>query len=101
MILFGVLLVVLFVIRTGVWITETGIRVRNPISSYELSWSQIKGFRIGRHGVLPKALLIDTDGGDTRYAFAVQVANLSLRNPERGFVANLNHALTAQRISDA
>lgn len=89
--------ILLFVIRTGLWITDTGIRVRNPLSSYDLAWTQIKGFRIGRHGAFSKCLLIDTLDGQTRYAFAVQVANLSLKNPEKHFVANLNQALAEHR----
>jgi hypothetical protein len=92
----GVLLIVEFAWRTGVWIGTDGVRVRNPLTSFDLDWREIRSVRIGRHGPYRACCLIDLKGGSTRYAFAIQVSNWSIGRPdtpEGRIVTALNAAL--------
>jgi hypothetical protein len=94
----GVHLIVLFAWRTGVWIGTGGIRVRNPLTSFDLDWREIKSFRIGRHGPYRACCLMELKDGSTRYAFAIQVSNWSIGKPrpdtpEGRMVSALNAAL--------
>jgi hypothetical protein len=98
----GLTFVLLFVWRTGLWTTPAGVRVRNPLSAFALKWDEIRGFRIGRHGLLRASCLIDLEDGSTRYAFAIQVSNWSIRRrnlapPERKIVADLNALLARSK----
>jgi hypothetical protein len=98
----GLLFIVAFGVRPAVWVTPSGIRVRNLVSVYTLSWSQIKAFLIGRHKLLPASLIVDLADGSARYAAAIQVSNVSLRKPdawERRLVAMLNESLATSRRS--
>ena len=79
------------------------MRICNPVSKFSLTWSQVRGFRIGRHGFFGASLLIDTVDGATRYSFAVRVANVSLRiprAPERMIVHGPNEMLAQYQPTD-
>src|SRR5579863_7211950 len=95
----GVFLIVLALVLgfagywPAVWVTSSGVRVRNHIKRFELSWGQIEGFRIGRRKLLPAVLIIDRVGASPQYAWAIQVTNWSMNKPdawERRLVIELN-----------
>jgi hypothetical protein len=95
----GLVMVYVLALRTGLWVRPDGIFVRNPISSYEVPWAQIKGFRIGRRGVFGASCIVDLADGSTRYAFGLQVSTWSLGKPdapERQLVSHLNDVLASR-----
>ena len=102
--LIGAALAFLF-LRTGLWADQEGIRIQNPLSRSRHRWSEIAGFRIGRHGILRAACIVDLKDGSSTYAFAIQVPNRSLERPdakERKVIAELKARLEErQRSSDA
>jgi hypothetical protein len=57
--LLGTLFIVFGGYRSAVWVTRRGLRVRNPFRSFEVSWEEVKAFRLGRHRFLPACLLVD------------------------------------------
>jgi hypothetical protein len=92
--------IALFAVRTGIWVTPRGVRVRNPFVTFEVPWDEIREFRIGRHGPFPAVCLIDLTDGSTRYAFSVAVPNRALNDPnvrERRIVTGLNELLNERR----
>ena len=96
----GFLIIGLFWVWTGLWLHPDAIRVRNPLSSFSVNWSQIKSFQIGRHRFFPACLLIDLRDGSEKYVFSVQISNASMRKPdgwERHLVNQLNQLLETQR----
>ncbi len=96
----GIGMVVLFSVRTSVWITPSAVRVRNPMRTLDLRWDQIRAFRLGRYKVLPAALIIDLVDGSRRYAWAIQLSNVSMGNPnawEHRLVKQLNELLEDRR----
>lgn len=56
----------------GVRTTDSGIKVVNMFSSYDLSWGDIAHFRIGPKGLFPYVCLIDLRDGGTKHAFGIQ-----------------------------
>ncbi len=73
-----------------------GVLVRNLFSVRRLSWSEIAGFRIGRHKLFEAACLIDLKDGSSIYAFAIQVPKIARGRPESResrMVAQLNARL--------
>jgi hypothetical protein len=101
LVVIGVLFVIVFGYRPGLWVTSGGVRVRNLITAFELSWSEIREFRIGRHKIPPTVCVIDLEDGSSRYVAAVQLSSWSLRNsaaaPERKVIEELNAKLASNR----
>jgi hypothetical protein len=80
---------------SAIYVTEEGVRVRNPLSSTTIPWAQIRGFRIGRHKLLGEVCLIDLADGSSQYAFAIQIPNATRGRHEIHMVDELNRILTA------
>lgn len=96
----GAAMIWLFTVRQGLWITATGIKVRNPIAAFEIPWEEIRAFRIGRRGIFPAVCIIDLVDGSSRSVLAISVSNWSLGKPdapERQIVAELKELLEEQR----
>jgi hypothetical protein len=78
--------------------TETGVEVRNLFGGFSLTWQEIEHFEIGRWGLLGAVCLIQTRGGRTLHAFAIQqnnaVENLS-KHPVMQLVEELNNELAS------
>jgi hypothetical protein len=97
----GLLMLGLFAWWTGVWMTAEGIRVRNPLSGFELGWGEIRCFRIGGHGPFRACCVIELTDRSTRYAFAIQVSNWAptrANAPDRQMVAALNFGARAASL---
>jgi hypothetical protein len=59
-------------IRAGVEVFESGIRVRNVFSTFEVPWQQIEKFEIGESGLLPMVCLIHLKDGSEKHAVGIQ-----------------------------
>jgi hypothetical protein len=95
-------LLVVGVGRCGVWVTQAGIRIRNPASTSVVAWSEVRGFRIGRSGLLGAVCIADLVDGSSRTAFAIQVPNRALGRSDseaRAIVARLNEILMDRQLS--
>jgi hypothetical protein len=96
----GVVFVGVFAYRPGLWVTATGIRVRNFVTAFDLPWTEIRSIRIGRHKLLPLSCLVDLNDGTSRYVAALQLSNWSAGKPnapERQLVARLTATLNHHR----
>lgn len=60
--LVGVTIVALLCWRVGLWVSDEGVRVRNPIQAFSLGWDEIESFAIGRHKLM-RAVLLDAGMG--------------------------------------
>lgn len=58
--------------RSGIFTSEEGVRVANLLSSFELEWTEIEEFRIGRWGVFPYVGLIRLSNGEQKHALGIQ-----------------------------
>jgi Bacterial PH domain len=61
----------------GVFVQNTGIRVRNLFNAFTLRWDEIEKFNIGRSGVLGAVCRIHTHDGKTLRAFGIQESHLA------------------------
>jgi hypothetical protein len=59
-------------IRAGIEVFESGIRVRNVFSTFELPWQDIAKFEIGGAGLFPMVCLIRLKTGETKHASGIQ-----------------------------
>ena len=86
-------------IWTAMWLSPTGVRVRNPFSTFALRWDEIARFRIGRWKLLSACLIIDTHDGRSYHVFAIEVPNINLLKKdarEREIARQLNDRLQQQ-----
>jgi hypothetical protein len=100
----GAVIIAFGAYRSVVKVTTVGLRIRNPFTSFNVGWDEIATLRLGRHGLFPACLLIDLKNGVTRYAFAIQVPNVSAnkrRAWERDTVVGLNELLASQTHQSA
>jgi hypothetical protein len=82
--------------------TADGVRIRNTLSTTVIPWREIRGFRIGRHGLLGAVCIIDRIDGSSQHAFAIQVPQSAIGKPDakaRKMVAELNHILENHRAN--
>ena len=96
----GVGIIGLFTIWSAMWLTPSGVKVRNPTRAFSLSWDQINGFRLGGRWFLHNSLQVDLLDGSSRHVFAIQRPNYSLGKPdawEPRAVARLNELLRERR----
>jgi hypothetical protein len=66
-------------LRAKVIVTDEGIRIFNlgRWRSIPIPWSQITGFRIGRHRLLSAICIVDLIDGTSRPASAIALAQIS------------------------
>jgi Bacterial PH domain len=90
--------------RAAVWVSPDGIRIRNTLSTTKIPWTEIRGFRIGRHGLLGAVCIVDLDDGSSTHAFAIQVPHTAINRPDakaRKAVDELNQILEQHRARPA
>jgi hypothetical protein len=63
-------------LRPALIADESGVVVRNLISTERLAWSDIARFRIGRFKLLRAVCVIDLKDASSTHAFAIQVHNV-------------------------
>jgi Bacterial PH domain len=85
--------------RVALITDEDGIRIRNPLHTVAIPWQSIERFRIGRHGMLSAVCVIDLVGGESTYAFAIQVPRIRTpaKSKEQQQVDRLNRLLAEKR----
>lgn len=64
--------------RGAVVTSDEGVRVRNPFRTIVIPWSDVAGFRIGRHRMLSAVCIVDLADGSSQYAFGIQMARSPL-----------------------
>ena len=68
---------------SGVELADSGIRVRKVLSSRRLRWGDVKGFRLGRSGIMPNILLIDLVDGSSLSCWCISGSNPSIGGVDR------------------
>jgi hypothetical protein len=93
----GLLLVVvsLSIVRSaagGIWVRQDGVRIRSKFRSYELSWSEIRAFRLRRKA---PCLVVELNDGRTIAVLGLQASRSRERDRADQIVAMLNRSLMA------
>jgi hypothetical protein len=83
--------------RVAVVTSDRGVRVRNPVRTIDIPWSDVVRFRLGQHKLLSQVCLVDLVDGGSQYAFGIQVARASGGTKERRMIELLNEMVAAKR----
>ena len=85
-------------LRSGPWVNEGGVEIRNLLATRVVLWSEIVGFRIGRYKMLGAVCVVDLKDGSSEHAWAIQMPHRALRSKEtkeQRIIAQLNERLQA------
>jgi Bacterial PH domain len=96
----GLLLMVvsLLIVRSamgGIWVRSEGVRIRTTFRSYELSWSEIRSFRLRRKA---PCLAVELNNGKTIGVFGLQASRSREQDRADQLVAMLNRSLMAGKL---
>jgi hypothetical protein len=78
--------------------SDSGIRVRNVFSSFDLDWDEIVRFDIGRWKLLPYVCLIHLSDGRLRHAFGIEESTNVPNEAAKRTAGELNQELTDRRL---
>jgi hypothetical protein len=85
--------------RSGIFTSEKGVRVANLLSSFELEWTEIEEFWIGRWGIFPYVGLIRLSSGEQKHALGIQERTNFPDGSGEEMVNELNREMRGRRMS--
>jgi Bacterial PH domain len=89
------MIVALSIVRSamgGIWVQPDGVRIRTTFRSYELTWSEIRSFRLRRKS---PCLAVELNDGRTIGVFGLQASRSGEQDRAGQLVAMLNRSLMA------